>query len=94
MGDVPILFIGWRISDEPFMESVDFLYLKLRGSWGQLGNERIRSYYPAYGQLSPGEYYDFNDIIYQGTGTTLLPNKDISWELTEQINIGFDAIFI
>lgn len=90
-GLFPSFSVAWRISEEAFMESFDFLYLKLRGSWGQLGNERIRSYYPAYGQLSPGYYYDFNDVIYQGTAITLLPNNNISWENTEQLNIGFDA---
>ena len=90
-GTFPSISAGWRISEEEFMQRLDFIYLKMRASWGRLGNERINVYYPSYDMLETGQYYSFGGKVYQGTATTLLANRDISWEVTEQVNIGLDA---
>jgi len=91
-GTFPSFSAGWRISEEEFMQNLDFMYLKIRASWGRLGNERISLYYPAFDVLEAGQYYSFGGKVYQGTATTLLANKDITWEVTEQINLGLDAV--
>lgn len=89
-GNFPSLSAGWKISEEKFMKSLDYLDLKFRGSWGKLGNQNIRSYYAASDQMSGSEYYDFGGTVVPGRGITVLANPDIRWETTEQINIGFD----
>lgn len=89
-GNFPSLSAGWVISKEKFMESLDYLYLKFRGSWGKLGNQSIGSYYAASDQMSGSEFYDFGETVVSGRGTTVLANPDTKWETTEQINLGFD----
>ncbi len=90
-GIFPSFSAGWRISEESFMEDAP-VELKLRGSWGVLGNERMSEYYPTYDVLSAGEYYNFGGDVVQGTGTTLLGNDKLVWERSQQTNIGLDAV--
>lgn len=88
----PSFSAGWRISEENFMKSLAFVeQLKLRASWGKLGNQNIGSYYAASDQMSGSEYYAFGHQIVSGRGTILLANPETRWETTEQINIGLDA---
>jgi TonB-linked SusC/RagA family outer membrane protein len=92
-GNFPSFSAGWRVSEEDFMSSLDFINLKLRGSWGRLGNQNIGTYYAASDQMSGNEYYAFGHEIVSGRGTSVLANPGTTWETTEQINIGFDAYF-
>ena len=90
----PSLSMGWVLSEESFMKDIrPFTFLKLRGSWGKVGNERIGDY-PYQASIV------FNNaLFYQGslvtTATTGAQNvyavKDISWETTESFDIGVDA---
>jgi TonB-linked SusC/RagA family outer membrane protein len=79
----------WRISGEKFMENVKFVSnLKLRASWGQVGNQNITNY--AYiSQYSAGKgYIDFN-----GVAQTNPQLNHLKWETSEQSNIGLDMEF-
>ncbi len=85
--------VGWRISQEPFMQNVLFLdNLKLRLSYAHTGNQGIgyRSIYNV-GTIS---YYttgqDGSGNIVEGLSQTSMPNKDLSWEKSSQSNIGLD----
>ncbi|ALJ04499.1 hypothetical protein APS56_04805 [Pseudalgibacter alginicilyticus] len=89
-GNFPSISAGWVISKEKFMKSLDYLFLKLRGSWGRLGNQSIGSYYAASDQMSGSEFYNFGGSVVSGRGTIVLANPDTKWETTEQINLGFD----
>ncbi|MBT1701900.1 SusC/RagA family TonB-linked outer membrane protein [Chryseosolibacter indicus] len=87
----PSVSAGWRISEEQFLENVNFIEeLKIRGSWGKTGNQAVGlySYYQAY---DPGAYY-FGGASVISYGFKQLANRDITWETTEQTNVGFDAL--
>lgn len=93
-GLFPSVAAGWRISQEPFFrgssaaEYVD--NLKLRVSWGRLGNEYISSNYTGYPTLSTDSYYDFGGVQVPGAAITELSNRNTSWETSEQTNLGLD----
>ena len=109
-GYFPSFSAGWVITNEKFMEKtaswLDFL--KIRASWGQNGNCQIGNfYYLSNIGFSPTGYADYgykfnNDDMYtiaQGNYTTGAyaknpPNEDVTWETSEQTNIGLDARFI
>lgn len=89
-GIFPSVSAAWRITNERFMRSLDFLDLKLRGSWGKLGNQNIGSFYASSDNMSGKEYYSFGGTIVPGRGTITIADPDITWETTEQINAGAD----
>ena len=99
-GYFPAVSAGWRLSAEPFMSSLENVVsdLKIRGSWGQVGNDAI----PAFGYLSTIRSGNSADNYTLGPGdqaivigsTLLRPgNPDLKWETTEQLDIGVDASF-
>ncbi len=92
-GFFPGFSLGWRASEEEFWkENLNTInYFKLRGSWGQTGNDRIEpyQYLSSYGF---GHSYIFNNIVENKTLTELrTPNENVTWEVANQTNIGFDA---
>ena len=109
-GYFPSFSAGWVITNENFMEStkgwLDFL--KFRASWGQNGNCNISNfYYLSNIAFSPSDYADYgykfssdmnstvDSNIYQtGAYAKNAPNPDVTWETSEQINVGLDARFI
>ena len=98
-GYFPSVAAGWVLTNESFMESssswLDFF--KLRASWGQNGNASIDPFqYLATISFDSGNgYYFGNDKANLITGgyPDILPNLDITWETSEQLNIGFDSRF-
>ncbi|MBR5765123.1 MAG: SusC/RagA family TonB-linked outer membrane protein, partial [Bacteroidaceae bacterium] len=99
-GYFPSFSAGWVLSNESFMEGTkDYLdFLKIRGSWGQNGNEGIGAYkYVASYSFGPYGQYSFNND--KNVGTTggypsRLPNTELKWETSEQLDLGFDARFL
>ncbi|MGS2737677.1 SusC/RagA family TonB-linked outer membrane protein [Sinomicrobium sp. M5D2P17] len=89
-GNFPSVSAAWRVSEENFMQKWDFMDLKIRGSWGRLGNQNIWTQYAFADVMSGQEYYAFGNTIVPGRGTNLLANRATRWETTEQTNIGFD----
>lgn len=97
-GYFPSVSAGWVISNEGFMESskgwLDFL--KIRASWGQNGNQSISAFqYLATISFADSYYFLGPDKsqIFQGAFPDILPNKDVTWETSEQIDLGVDARF-
>jgi len=97
-GTFPSVSAGWVLSNEKFMENTQnwLDFLKLRASWGQNGNCSISNFqYAATVALSAP--YDFTPT---GTSTStgaypdIIPNESLTWETTEQTNIGIDARFL
>lgn len=93
-GIFPSVSAGWLISEESFMETADFISsLKVRGSWGQLGNQQIGTY-PHSSVVSLGATYLINDNPSTGAAQVNLANPNISWEKTETSGIGLDLALL
>jgi TonB-linked SusC/RagA family outer membrane protein len=93
-GYFPSASVGWRFSDEPFMESLaDILSNgKLRVSYGQTGNSNIGNYIlDAYGARGG---YVFGSTTAGGMAITKLGNRNLTWETTTELNIGLDVGFL
>lgn len=93
----PAASVGWRISQEQFMNQIDFISdLKLRASWGQNGNDQMdnEATYTKYIYNLRAAGYDLAGInqgtIYNGIIKQRSGNPDIKWEVTTQTNIGVD----
>ncbi|GAP68263.1 TonB-linked outer membrane protein, SusC/RagA family [Bacteroidales bacterium 6E] len=97
-GYFPSVSAGWIVSNESFMESASSVleYLKLRASWGQNGNNRV-SNFQYVGTFSQNKHYYFGDtktVRTTGAYKDVIPNPNIKWETSEQLNIGLDAQFL
>lgn len=91
-GVFPSFSAGWRISEEEFMESVDWVTnLKLRASYGTLGNINNVGYYDYFQLLSSSADYNFSDTPVKGILEAQIPNKSLSWETVALTDIGFDV---
>ncbi len=99
-GNYPSLALGWRINEESFFpEATSISNLKLRASWGRLGNEVYLGYYDSHALISTGNTNWYGSV--QGTGNNPwagsiaagLENRDLRWEMTESINVGLDFGF-
>lgn len=95
-GLYPSLSAGWNISREAFFEPLQHAVnsLKLRGSWGMLGNQNIAGNYPYVTTISGNQNYTFGGSIAPGIAPTRGANALIQWETTEQSNVGLDAGFL
>lgn len=81
--------LGWNIAKEDFMSDSAFSTLKLRGSYGTSGNDRIGNYlYSA--TLTNNFTYPVGGVAVVGTTSAGLPNPNLKWEQTTQTNIGLD----
>ncbi|WP_234572935.1 SusC/RagA family TonB-linked outer membrane protein [Rhodohalobacter sp. 614A] len=88
-GLFPSASIGWRISEEGFFTINWIDELKVRASYGQIGNQEI-GLYPYQLTLSLGNNYVFGDSFVPGAAAELLPNRDIRWETTTTFDLGLD----
>jgi TonB-linked SusC/RagA family outer membrane protein len=94
-GYFPSISAGWVATNENFLSGSNTLnFLKLRASWGQVGNQNVG----AFQYLATIEIENTNYIFGNTEGTLSpgaypdrLPNPDLKWETSEQINLGFDA---
>ena len=95
-GIFPAFSVGWRISEESFMKNVQVIQnLKLRTSWGRLGNQNINGIagdYPYIQSITQdyGTSYNFGGSLVPGAAITNLVDRSISWETTESTDIGLD----
>ena len=97
-GFFPSFSAGWILSNEPFMaNTTDWLsFLKLRASWGQNGNASISNFqYLTTIKMSSSAGYYFGNKASMSTGAIpgVLANPDVSWETSEQTDLGLDARF-
>ncbi len=90
-GYFPSVSVGWRISQEKFMTASSSWLdnLKIRGSYGSLGNNATTSYY-MYQSLFATTGYILNGNIAGGFAQQILSNPDLSWEKTYMSNVGLD----
>lgn len=99
-GFFPSISAGWVLTNEKFMQSLvgkGLDFFKLRGSWGQNGNQSINNFqYLASIAFDNKNSYFFGNTKqnrYIGAYSDILANPDITWETSEQIDLGFDARF-
>lgn len=89
-GNFPAVSVGWRISQEHFFPKIAWINeLKLRGDYGETGNQDFGNYlsldtYSGYG------YYTYNGTSYQVWGPSQNTNYDLRWEKAENFNAGLD----
>jgi TonB-linked SusC/RagA family outer membrane protein len=94
-GDLfPSFSVGWRVSEEDFFAPAKEYVnnLKLRGSWGQLGNTVTDNY--AWQETYKKTLGVFNETIANGLVISRLPNYDLMWETTTSTDLGLDASFL
>ena len=92
----PSFSAGWRVSEEDFMQSTKHIInqLKIRGSWGKLGNQNIgRTYYPFTSELAVGSI-SLNGEVNPIVTLNDMANPDLRWEETTISGIGLDAQLI
>lgn len=90
-GLFPSFSVGWRISQEEFMKSLSFVNnLKLRASYGSLGNQNIGNY-PFASSVDLNRNYILNSVAVPGAAIVQLGNSEISWEKTTMFNVAIDA---
>lgn len=89
----PSFAAGWNIINEEFMKSITSLSnLKLRASWGIIGNEKIP--YEAQYSSTTGAKAVFGPSLLQGLTYGVSGNSNLKWESTQQIDIGLEAGFL
>lgn len=99
-GTFPSVAVGWRISEEAFFpKTTAFNNLKLRASWGRLGNENALGYYDflalisTYNSKYQGYVQGNGDNAWAGSIARGLENRNLKWETTDTKNIGIDYGF-
>lgn len=88
---------GWLISEEKFMKGIDWVdMLKLKGSWGTLGNQNMGTAYPAEPLLTNAYSAVFGtpSQIYPGYQLAFLPNSNLHWEKTHAWEIGMETYLL
>ncbi|WP_299583878.1 TonB-dependent receptor [uncultured Sunxiuqinia sp.] len=89
-GFFPSFSGAWRISEEGFFPEASWMdQLKLRASYGKLGNQQI-GLYPYQQTIAVGNNYPIGGTITPGARLTTIANEDITWETTNVTNLGID----
>ena len=91
----PSVSLGWRITQENFMKELTWLDdLKLRASWGQLGNQNGLGLYDHIASYNINGYYPFKSELGQWAVISKLPSESRTWETVEVKNIAVDMAFL
>lgn len=96
-GYFPSAALGWRVSEEKFVKdnATWISNMKIRASWGQIGNDKIANYqYAGVANMSSNFDAVFNGVYFPGGTITSLYNKAIHWEASEQTDLGIDLGFL
>ena len=92
-GIFPSFSGAWRLTEEPWMQKArkTLTEMKIRASYGTLGNQNINSsYYPFAEQLKMDSYSD-NGVLVPSAYKSTLANEGITWETSEMVDVGIDA---
>jgi TonB-linked SusC/RagA family outer membrane protein len=95
-GIFPAFSAGWRLSEEEFIKRLNiFSNLKLRCSWGSLGNQNITGYWPFLTVITQSNLisYSYGGKLAPGAATVSLVDESISWETTTSADMGIDLGF-
>ena len=91
-GFFPAALLGWRISQEDFFNNDIIKELKIRASWGILGNDRVANfqYFQLYNLVENSYIFGENRVREIGLTPSTVPNPNITWETSEKYNFGVD----
>lgn len=90
-GYFPSFSLGWNVHQESFLQNLHILsQLKLRGGWGQVGNDSGAGNSDYIAFVSKGYNYVFGNEIVGGATQREFANSEIHWEVSEQLNLGVD----
>jgi TonB-linked SusC/RagA family outer membrane protein len=96
-GTFPSVALGWRFSEESFMNDFSFIdNMKLRASWGKLGNDGLLENYQYQSLIYTANDYTLGSVKgsganpWPGSIATQIPNSDLRWETTTSRNLGLD----
>ena len=96
-GYFPSVSAGWTVSNEPFMQGIksalDLSFLKLRASWGVNGNVNALGEYQYASTLESNKNYGYNldgTFLVGIRPSKVLPNPNIRWETSRQVDLGLD----
>jgi len=98
-GFFPGILVGWNISEEKFFKNVSFInYLKLRGSYGQMGNDQVfyNGNLQEYAYLSTYKFgsYIIDDKVQKTLFESRVPNQNFTWEVANNSNIGLEGAIL
>lgn len=92
---------GWVVTNESFFHSNLVDYLKIRASYGTIGNENVDPQYvgivtggPSYGSTANSNGYSFGEVFYPGSTVASAANNALRWEKQVQVNAGFDLALL
>lgn len=95
-GFFPGVLVGWNVSNEPFFNVNGIDYLKVRASYGQMGNDQVfyNGRLQEYAYLSTYGFgrYPINSSVVNTLRETVLANPDFTWERANNLNVGFDLV--
>ncbi|GAA3965244.1 SusC/RagA family TonB-linked outer membrane protein [Mucilaginibacter dorajii] len=93
--------LGWVVTKEDFFNVPAISFLKIRGSYGVIGNENVNPQYvkivtggPDYGPTANSNGYNFDNVFYPGSTVGSAANNALKWERQIQSNVGFDIKFL
>ncbi|MEX2567511.1 MAG: TonB-dependent receptor, partial [Cyclobacteriaceae bacterium] len=92
-GVFPGFSAGWRLSEEAFIRDIPAISnLKIRASWGQLGNQNISGYWPYLTVIGQNNNlsYNYNGSFSPGAAVTALVDENITWETSSSLDIGLE----
>ena len=93
-GTFPSAAVAWKVHKESFIHLPRFIAeLKIRASYGQMGNDKIDDYLYAT-TVNENIPYNFNGVKVYGAAQTQLVDEAIKWETKTMSNVGFDAVFL
>lgn len=98
-GYFPSGAVAWKLSEENFFRNWNPNWwdsLKIRIGYGEIGNERINSYYPYLTPIQQRQYYTLgaNQVRLNGSAPSGIGNPDAKWETSTQFNVGADFLFL
>jgi TonB-linked SusC/RagA family outer membrane protein len=96
-GYFPGVSAAWKLGQEKFIRDLDvFSHLKVRASWGELGNENINGYWPYLTVIDQSNAlsYNYGGALAPGAAVTALANGVISWETATTKDVGLDFGFL
>ncbi len=91
VGYFPSVSAAWRVSEEPFLRNNSLISeLKIRGGWGQIGNQSTLSNFPTDVNLNTNVFYVIGGEVVQGIAQLNSANPNIQWEVSTTTSLGVD----